>query len=274
MTRAAEAVAPQAAVPVRAVAVTHEVEPGDALVEGLRAAGVPVLEWPTVRTVPAADPGPLEEAVSRLDAFAWMVFTSRRAVEAVVRLRPELPSGLRIGAVGPRVLGALEAAGWSADAVGDGGAARLAGLLASRLKEGEPVLFPAGALAADTLEDALTAAGARVTRVEAYGTDARRPDGPGFPEALPSREVAAVTFLSPSAVKSLLAAVGTPEVRRALVETPVVCVGDTTAAAATSLGFTLVHTAAETSKSAVAAAAARLATAFPSVAEPPLRAQR
>jgi uroporphyrinogen-III synthase len=222
----------------RTVVVTRDGDPDDPLVTALRDRGATVLVWPTLAFEPPLDPTPLEAALRSPDAWDWIVFTSARAVAAVLAHAPA-PAGhaeaadvaaataiggatgdeddvavaqypyqatTRVAAVGDATARALAAAGWRVDVVGRGpGAVALAATLSAAADlAGARVLFPAASRAADGLASALAEAGAHVHRVDAYRTVARGPD-----PALVRRDLAAgvdvLTFASPSAVEALAA---------------------------------------------------------------------
>jgi uroporphyrinogen-III synthase len=241
-----------------AVAVTHELEEPDALADALSADGLDVLVWSTVRTAAPEDPTELTEAVATLDSFHWLAFTSRRAVRAVRALRAELPRELRVAAVGERVAAAVTEAGWRVSAVGDHGAGTLGLLLAPRMSADTRVLFPAGALASGSLAGALESSGATVVRVEAYRTVPADLDSGACAEAVMDGRVAAITFLSPSAVDGIMNAFHRAGCADAVRSLPAVCVGETTASRVRALAFSQVRVSARTDKTAVAEAVAHL----------------
>jgi uroporphyrinogen-III synthase len=239
----------------RSIAVTHEVEAGDALVAALEAGGLRPLFWPAVRTV-AVDPDSIESVLSRADEFTWLVVTSRRAVDAVASGGRTLPDGLRIATVGHRTAAAVEAAGWKVDLTAAGpGSATLATELESKLSGGERILFPSGDLASMALQDRLARAGAVVDRVTVYRTERRPVDGAQCGSFLARGDVAAITFLSASAGRSLAASLDAVGMRAALRGTPAVAIGPETARALDDLDFEEVHQSAEPSKESVASCA-------------------
>lgn len=244
----------------RSVVVTHEVESGDALVSALEAGGVRAVLWPTIRTV-AIDSGTLATTLARADRFAWLVVTSRRGVDAVAARLRALPDGLRVAAVGRRTAAAAGAAGWKVELTAAGpGSAELTTELASRLSGGERILFPAGDLASTEVQDRLTRAGAIVERVTVYRTERCPVDGRRCGSLLARGEVGAITFLSPSAVRSLAAsldAVGVgvgAELRR----TPAVAIGPETSRVLDELGFESIRQSEAPAKQSVALCALTL----------------
>jgi uroporphyrinogen III methyltransferase/synthase len=228
----------------RVVATTRDGDPGDRLVVGLRAEGCRVLVWPTLSFAVSRNPEALRSAISSVAAYHWLVFTSARGVAVVTEVLTEVPAGVRVAAVGPSTAEALRARGWPVTTAGDGGAEALVRRIAADFDlDGARVLFPAASRARPTLETALRLRGARVDRVEAYHTRHDPPD-----RALVARDLAdgvdAVTFTSPSALRSLSSALG-PDWLDALASCAVVTIGDTTAAAARQSGLVDVTTAPE-----------------------------
>ena len=65
----------------RRILVTTPREDAAELVDLLAALGADAIEAPMIRFAPPEDYGPLDDAVSRIDSFAWIVFTSANAVD-------------------------------------------------------------------------------------------------------------------------------------------------------------------------------------------------
>ncbi len=232
-------------------AITHEEEPADDLVATLEALGIGVLRWPSVRTERPRDPGRFRAAVDALDAYSWIVFTSRRAVAAVQARRTTLPKGLQVAAVGARVAGAVEAAGWPVTVVGAGDGAALARALRLRLGDRDQVLFPAAEDGSSDLEIGLEGHPALLHRVAAYRTEVLALDSEACRQALEMGRVDAITFLSPSAVRSVVSALEAEGCTEELFARPAVCIGGTTGRQARASGFRAVHLSSEMSKQAV-----------------------
>jgi uroporphyrinogen-III synthase len=235
-----------------AVAVTHELERPDVLLDELGRLGLEALLWTAVRTCVPDDLEPLDAALQDIDRFDWVVFTSRRAVDTVHSLSSTALGKVRIAAVGPRVAAAVAAAGGTATVIGTGGAQALAAAMAPEMWSGARVLFPAGALASDELEKGLRNAGADPYRVEAYRTEPDGLAGDLCGAHLKSGRVGAVTFLSPSAVEGVVRAAETAGCGQELRRIQAVCVGATTADSAHGFGFRDVRVSPETSKESVA----------------------
>ncbi len=90
--------------------------------DAFEAYGATVLELPALLIGPPDDFRPLDDAISELDSFHWIIFSSSNGVEAVEqRLRAIgrslklLPKGLRIAVVGRKTAQTLHQLGVSAD---------------------------------------------------------------------------------------------------------------------------------------------------------------
>jgi len=227
------------------IAVTREDE-GGRLTGLLEGRGGRVHSWHVLRSAPPADPGPLERALGRLESYDWIVFSSARAVPAVVEGVVRPPAGVRVAAVGTATAEALRARGWPVHVVPEEhtGAA-LVEALRGEMEGGGGcrVLFPASALAREEIPVGLRALGAEVEQVEAYRMLPAALDPERCRRALEAGEVDVVTFTSPSAVEGLGEALGEPLLRAVLRRTEVVVIGPTTAAAARGRGATRVRVA-------------------------------
>lgn len=220
------------------VVVTRD-EPSDGpLSRELRALGLTVLGWPVLSIGPATDAVPLEQALRRLNRFDWVVFASQHAVSEVVARVPVPPAYLNIAAVGLRTAQALQAAGWTVSSVPeDQSAEGLVAVLVPQLKPGASVLFPAGSRALQTLRAGLTAAGAEVTQVEAYATQAAPLDLKACHDWVERGAIGAVTFTSPSAVTELDQALGATDFDRLLEGASAITLGSTTGKALAARGY-------------------------------------
>ncbi len=199
----------------RTVAVTRGAGGVDALSAGLCALGAAVLECPSIALGPPEDPAPLDAALRDLGRFAWVAFASANAVErSVARLDAlGIPRGalgdLRLACVGPATATRLAELVREPDLVpGEHTGAALAASLARHVA-GRAVLVPRAAEGRPELVDGLGAAGAEVVAPVAYRTVAAPPEALApLGDALAAGRVDAVAFASPSAVRSVVAALG------------------------------------------------------------------
>jgi uroporphyrinogen-III synthase len=209
----------------------------------LRQLGLEVLSWPAV-SIDSADPAPLAAALAQAHTFAWIVFTSRYAVAAVLAQRPQPVPGVRIAAVGAATAQVLRQRGWPVDLQpADAGAAALVAAFAQHWQPadaGVRILYPASSRALPTLAQGLTQLGARVTQVEAYRTQSAPLDLESARSLIAQSAIGAVTFASPSAVSELARALGDADFARLLEAAPAVAIGGTTARALAAHGHSAV----------------------------------
>jgi uroporphyrinogen-III synthase len=219
----------------RCVVVTRPADDAASLADALRDEGAEVLEAPAIEILPAGDTGPLDEAVSDLceGGFAWVVFSSPRAVDAVCERMDEL--GYRrgmatmIAAVGPATAAALVEAGFHVHLVAD---PHTTEALGDQFPAGQGrVLLPRADIAPRGLEDALAAKGWAPVRVVAYRTGLSAALPTEVATAFDSKRVDAVTFSSASTVR------GFARLTDARDGFAAICIGPVTARAAREEGF-------------------------------------
>jgi uroporphyrinogen-III synthase len=186
------------------VLVTRSEEDCAEWAERLRARGAQPVTLPCIHCETLDGP-PLRAALAAAATEAdWLVFTSRRGVEAFAALGGRRPARARIAVVGAGTAAATEQTLGRVDLVGGGTAALLAGALTTSgaLAPGARVLLALAANAGDVLERELTAAGARCTRLDVYRTVPAPPAERKRP--LSALQVDNVVLASPSAVTGLL----------------------------------------------------------------------
>lgn len=207
----------------RRILLTRSDEDAAVWAEALKRRGASAVSLPCIGSESVVDDGlgtALREAVAQA---AWLVFTSRRGVEAFVRLvREDVPAAVQIAAVGPATAEAAHRAVGRVDLVSERGTAEsLADALiaagAGRARTApEPARDPSDedrptaprvvlALAEnarDVLERRLREAGAEVQRFHVYRTVPAPSRSPK--QRLSSLGVDTVWLASPSAVTGLL----------------------------------------------------------------------
>ena len=190
------------------VLVTRAAQQAGKLSEGLRALGAEPVEVPVLEIRPPASFDPLDRALCSLDAYDWLVLSSANTVRALqeraIALSCPLDRALRpkVAAVGEATATAARQAGFAVSLVPETYVAEaLAESLAGQAA-GKKILLARAEVARDVIPDALRAAGATVTVVEAYRN--------AMPEAAPrllrealAKEIDAATFTSSSSVTHL-----------------------------------------------------------------------
>ena len=205
--------------------------------------GAEAVSLPCIRCELIATPelrGLLSTVVADAD---WLVFTSRRGVEAFEALSSSKPSArCRIAVVGPATADAARAAFGRVDLVGRGGTATaLAATLVGdgHLNSRPIVVLALAENAGDGLEHALTAAGATCARFNVYRTVPALKTGPRHP--LSALRVDNVVLASPSAVLGFVNLVDVD------VPVSVYTIGPSTTAAARKAGLSVTGEAREPS---------------------------
>ncbi len=229
------------------VAVTRSIGTGAALVEELERRGIDVWQVPAIVHEPVEDPRAVDEAIDRLDEFSWVLFTSARAVMPVC-LRPgwsrwpwASAAAPRIGAVGPSTSLALARQGVRVSLcpsrAGAGPLARAVIEAEGGTLEGRSVLWPRSEIARPELADLLRAARARVVDPVVYRTTEVDPEHLlDLVAEVRSGRIDAVTFLSPSSVASLAAAMPDGTLSLLAGRTLVASIGPTTSSALREMG--------------------------------------
>jgi uroporphyrinogen-III synthase len=216
----------------RRIVLTRAAGADDALAARLRALGAEVLEFPAIALGPPSSFAALDRALRGLGAVDWIAFASANAVERAAARAAELGIAAaalalpRLAAVGRATAARVAALLRAPDLVPEvATGAALAAALAPEVR-GRRVLVPRAEEGRAELVDGLAAAGAEVVAPAAYRTvaapaTALAPLG----EHLDAGRVDVVVFASPSAVRSVVAALGAARLARAAVAV----IGPTTA---------------------------------------------
>ncbi len=200
------------------IVVTRAREQAGALSALLHHLGAEVVELPMIEIQPAADYAALDNAISHLRDYGWLIFTSANGVrfflERLDRSKLDLRAiEGRICAIGPATRDALERFHLKVDCMASEYVAEglLEALAAYDLTDAR-VLIARAAVARDLLPTELARRGARVEVVDAYRTGAP-PDLGQRAAGVLSRKPDWVTFASSSTVKNLVNAVGAEALR-------------------------------------------------------------
>ncbi len=240
------------------IVITRSALQCEELSNAIQERGAVPIGWPLIEFSSPQDFGPLDTAISQLERFDWLIFTSGEAVRAVDRWRKKLGSSmgqargnLRIAAVGPVTAEEVKKVGLQVDYV----AHRHSGVaLANELGErvhGKKVLLPRSDRANPDLPEALTRHGAEVTEVIAYRT--LRPthiDQEKLHE-FANGGADAILFFSPSAVQHFGEVFGVEQFRALQDKLAITAVGPVTAKALREAGAFRIVLAGDTTTAAV-----------------------
>jgi uroporphyrinogen-III synthase len=189
---------------MKRILITRSRAQADVFAEKLQLAGFEPVYFPVIEIKPIENNLALERALSRLDCYEWILFTSVNTVEVLFDHFPSLQwgAGIKVAAVGPKTAEALKRRGVLADFVPQEyiPEAILPGL-GDLL--GRWVLLPHGDLARKDLPESIFDAGGVPHEITVYKTLPARPD----PESLSALRngVEVITLTSPSTVQNFMA---------------------------------------------------------------------
>lgn len=189
------------------VLVTRTRDQASDLAARLEERGATVAIIPTIEIVPIESYAPLDSALQRLESYDWLLFTSANAVEVFGRRRDSSLVPRRIAVIGPATAKAVREIGLSVDLCPP---KYIAESLAEALvpdASGKRILLVRAADARDVVPEALTAAGALVTIVDAYRTELPQQSIPALQQIFRSPETCpdVITFTSASTARNLFA---------------------------------------------------------------------
>ncbi len=212
--------------------------------------GGEAVEFPVIRTRPPSRPeaqAARDEALQRLSAFDWVLFTSANGVEYFMERLRELRLDIRalgnarLAAVGPKTEAALAKYGLLAEVVPsefDGDA--LLDAIAPELRPGQNVLLATADIARAYVPEQLRERGLNVTKIDIYETVLDTEGGSEIVGLLKQNMLHIVTFTSSSTVTNLLRALrelGETEPLKLLQGCRIACIGPRTAATAQEAGL-------------------------------------
>jgi uroporphyrinogen III methyltransferase/synthase len=198
------------------ILVTRAVHQAGSLASLIRDEGAQPILAPTLRIAPPPDLGPLRDAVTHLDCYDWILFTSSNTVDAVFSaigeagLDARALGGIKACAIGVKTREALASRGIHADLVpedarAEGLIAALRPLLGARTR----ILLPRAEVAREVLPDSLREAGAEVDVVSAYQNLSPEPkEVIRIRNLVDPAEGDAVLFTSSSTVQNLFDVLG------------------------------------------------------------------
>ena len=228
------------------IVVTRAREQASDLVQKLTDLGATCLECPTIKVIPPTDWAPLDQALSNLDSFDWLAFTSVNGVNFFFQrlfdtgrdLR-DLPR-LKTAVIGPATQQRLLDFGVVSDIVPE--SFRAESVVAAFEKKdlaGRRVLLPRALEARPVLPEALRKMGATVEEITAYQTIEDRSAAGRLIEDLETGEVDMVTFTSSSTVKNFKALLAGDQAEALMAGVTVASIGPITTETAEALGFTV-----------------------------------
>ncbi len=191
------------------IVVTRDRRQAAELAEPLEALGAEALLLPVIEIQDALDPGPMRDAIARLDTYDWLIFTSANGVRAFTAALDKSKNDLRalrarLCAIGPATKAAIEALHLKVDLMPKEYVAEsLVESFAQENLDGKRILLPRAAVARDLVPVELSRKGAQIDVVEAYRTGA-----PTFDRSILDRKPHWITFTSSSTVSNFIETAG------------------------------------------------------------------
>lgn len=227
------------------ILVTRTREQASELVEKLENLGAACEEFPTIQIVPPDSWEPIDEAITNIQNFDWIIFTSVNGVKNFLRRLGAAGKDLRalgnckVGAIGPKTAELLVSVCLKPDFVPSEYRAEgiIQGLLELGVK-GKRVLIPRAEVAREILPEKLEEAGALVKMVPAYKTiqpEAHAKED--LIQRLKDRELDMITFTSSSTVTNFVDIVGRDNLGLLLDGLDIACIGPVTSETATRNGI-------------------------------------
>jgi uroporphyrinogen-III synthase len=209
----------------------------------LEGIGAEAIYFPTIEICPVVDTAALDQAISQMRDYDWLVLTSANAADAVLDRKTVLgmdrcPENLQIAAIGPKTAARLLDGDVTPNFIPD---EYIAEAILPGLGElnGRRVLLPMADIAHDMLSHAIQKANGIAHVVTAYHTLPVEPDPVGLAAICDGVDV--ITFTSGSTARNfvkLLERAGLDPVHFSG-EPKIACIGPKTAQTAQELGFSV-----------------------------------
>ncbi len=227
------------------VVVTRMKDKSSELISRLEALGAQTLSMPVIEIKPIKDHRPLDVAISHLDRFDWLVFTSSYGVDAFFRRLAQKNRdarslrSLKIAAVGAETGRALKDRGICVDLMpSDHQSSSLAIDLGRAIKKtgSSRVLLARTDIAPPQFELMLKKSGAKITDLTVYRT-VQAPVSRSLRDQIVSLKADWVTFTSSSSASHFVKIVGSSAVKKMAKRTRFASIGPVTSKTLKSLGL-------------------------------------
>ena len=229
------------------ILMTRAKEQAGELAALLAGHGAEAIEAPTINIVPPIDWAPVDQAISRIGTYDWIIFTSVNGVDRFMNrvrakgLDARCLAGRRLCCIGPRTAQELENFGVKADLIpADYQAEGVLEALAGEHLKQVRFLIPRAEVARELLPEELRAQGAHVDVVPVYRTITPAQHDAEWRQLLLDHRIHVVTFTSSSTVKNFVTMLGGVDAVRPLLQSiTIACIGPITAKTAEEYGLTV-----------------------------------
>ncbi|MCP4745422.1 MAG: uroporphyrinogen-III C-methyltransferase [Desulfobacteraceae bacterium] len=232
------------------IVVTRARAQASELVKKLTGLGAHCIEIPTIKVVAPQNLQPLDNAISALKDYDWIVFTSVNGVNFFFerlfgkKLDTRALGHLKTAAIGPATAKCMLSYGLNTDILPDSYRAEsVVAVFEKQSISGKKVLLPRASQARPILPQELTRMGALVDEVSVYQTIQVKKGASLLAEQLAQGKVDMVTFTSSSTVRNYKALLPQDRACELIKAATVVSIGPITTETAESLGFQVALTA-------------------------------
>ncbi len=230
----------------RRIVVTRSREQASDLVHRLSALGAQCIQCPTIEVVPPAEWTAVDNAISVLCDYDWIIFTSVNGVEYFFRRLWEKGfdaralGHLKTATIGPATADRLRSKGLFSDIIPKSFRAEsVVEAFAATEVAGKKILLPRAKEARAILPEELSRMGATVDEVTVYETRHGGADEEGLIRRLKEKTVDLVTFTSSSTVKNFFRMLPEGRMKDLMAGVTIASIGPITSQTARKLGLTV-----------------------------------
>lgn len=227
----------------RRILVTRARSQASVFAEKIESLGAEPWEFPTIEIADPEDTALLDQAITEIDSYDWLILTSVNGVQyfmsRIRRLRTDIRrlNRVKIVAIGPKTREEIEKYGIFCEFMPEEFVAEaIIEIMKGKDIKGRKVLLPRADIARKVLPETLRSMGAEVDEVTAYRTVAGAGNTGELIKLLEDKRIHAVTFTSSSTVKNFMKKLGV-ENAGLLEGVAVACIGPITSATARELGL-------------------------------------
>jgi len=226
------------------VVVTRSRNQASVLAEKIEYLGGEPWEFPTIEITDPLDFSPLDQAITGIESYDWLILTSVNGVRSFMtrmkHLRKDVRSlgNTKIVAIGPKTREEIEQHGIFCEFMPEEFVAEaIIETLKNQDIRGKKFLLPRADIARKVLPDTLASLGAEVHEVIAYRTVTGAGSSEDMLKMLEEKRIQVITFTSSSTVRNFVGKLGQENVLRLLDGVTVACIGPITSGTARELGL-------------------------------------
>ena len=197
--------------------------------------GATPFSFPVIKTYPPDSWNLLDDAISRLDSYDGLIFTSVNGVRFFIKRLHSLDKdirelkGIRLYAIGPKTAKAVEELGIKVDVVPENYVAEsLLESIGKELVKGKRFLLPRATIARETLPNELRKNGAKVDIAPSYQTLPNKEIDREVLKKIMAGEIDVITFTASSTIDNFFKLAGKDSLE-ALKKIVIACIGPVTA---------------------------------------------